>query len=414
MDNILVVDFGSYRVKAGFSSQDEPILMAPSMVGTYQFPNALTGKMNKDTKVIGRSIEDQLPLIQLDYPLKSTEDETVGIQWEFYEDIWNYLLNGFDIDISSEIVFNAKIHGLPMKSEMKIMELLFEKFGILGYGCALQTIGLMISTGKFSGTAVDIGHSSTRIIPFFKGTILEPSVATINIGGKHLTEYLGRVLIEDGKFFQTQDGMFVVNQMKEKCAFANPLVGVSDLRQFVTNFHKNQNDNENISIDDNIDSFLDQQSIADTIETLDGLDPYDFDMPDGGKTRLDAHRYQCVEPLFQPNIAGVYQQGIHSAIIKSIKSSDLNVRKELYGGIMMYGSTSSIPFLQDRMLAELQKIADPGVKISFVPNIKKDYAVWQGLANLASNAQTSSIVLKTDFEEDGAESLKSKIINSML
>jgi len=54
-------------------------------------------------------------------------------------------------------------------------------------------------------------------------------------------------------------------------------------------------------------------------------------------------RIRCSEALFQPHFVGIESVGIHDTAFNSIMRCDLDIRRDLYGNILMAGGTSMIP-----------------------------------------------------------------------
>jgi actin-related protein len=64
-------------------------------------------------------------------------------------------------------------------------------------------------------------------------------------------------------------------------------------------------------------------------------------------------RFRCPEALFQPALLGQEQVGIHETTYNSIMKCDLDIRKDLYGNIVMSGGTTMYSGISDRMQKEV-------------------------------------------------------------
>lgn len=51
-------------------------------------------------------------------------------------------------------------------------------------------------------------------------------------------------------------------------------------------------------------------------------------------------RFRAPEALFQPSFLGLEASGIHETTYNSIMKCDLDIRKDLYGNIVMSGGTT--------------------------------------------------------------------------
>lgn len=74
------------------------------------------------------------------------------------------------------------------------------------------------------------------------------------------------------------------------------------------------------------------------------------------------------EALFNPDPMQMddTKQGLHQMIADSIKSSDIDVRKELYQNIILTGGTTMFRGLQERLDKELDELCPPEYKASII------------------------------------------------
>ncbi|MCQ6513333.1 hypothetical protein NPN18_26580, partial [Vibrio parahaemolyticus] len=72
---------------------------------------------------------------------------------------------------------------------------------------------------------------------------------------------------------------------------------------------------------------------------------------------LGNERFRAPEALFQPSVLGLESVGIHVTTFNSIMKCDVDVRKDLYGNIVMSGGTTMYPGLSDRMQKEITALA---------------------------------------------------------
>lgn len=77
-------------------------------------------------------------------------------------------------------------------------------------------------------------------------------------------------------------------------------------------------------------------------------------LPDGTEIELQGEIFKCPEALFQPNKMNKESMGIHEAIYQSIINCDSQIKKDLYGGILLAGGCTMFkgacftPFLTKR------------------------------------------------------------------
>lgn len=68
-------------------------------------------------------------------------------------------------------------------------------------------------------------------------------------------------------------------------------------------------------------------------------------------------RFRCPEALFEPSFLGLEASGIHELIYTAIHSCDIDVRKDLYGNIVLAGGSSLFPGMPERLQKEITALA---------------------------------------------------------
>ncbi len=66
---------------------------------------------------------------------------------------------------------------------------------------------------------VDTGYSFTHIVPFYKGNVILEGVRRINVGGKHLTNYLKEII--SYRQLMVMDETYVINSVKEEVCYVS-------------------------------------------------------------------------------------------------------------------------------------------------------------------------------------------------
>ena len=82
--------------------------------------------------------------------------------------------------------------------------------------------------------------------------------------------------------------------------------------------------------------------------------------------------------MFQPSFLGMEAAGIHETTYNSIMKCDVDVRKDLYGNIVLSGGTSRFPGIADRMQKEMTTLAPNTMKIKVISPPERLYSVWIG------------------------------------
>jgi len=109
-------------------------------------------------------------------------------------------------------------------------------------------------------------------------------------------------------------------------------------------------------------------------------------LPDGRDITIGSQLFRCPEVLFQPSKMGKEFQGIHEAAFQSIMKCDPDIRKDLYGNIILAGGTTMFKGFAERLNKEIVALAPSTIKIKVVPPPERKYSVWMGGSILTSLA----------------------------
>ncbi|MFW8068570.1 actin, cytoplasmic 2, partial [Klebsiella pneumoniae] len=82
-----------------------------------------------------------------------------------------------------------------------------------------------------------------------------------------------------------------------------------------------------------------------------------YEMPDGQVNTIGAERFRCPELLLQPSFSGMEAPGSHETTYNSIMKCDVDIRKDLYGNIVLSGASTMFPGIADSMSKEITALA---------------------------------------------------------
>ena len=127
-----------------------------------------------------------------------------------------------------------------------------------------------------------------------------------------------------------------------------------------------------------------------------------YELPDGQVITIGNERFRCPEALFQPSFLGMESAGIHETTYKSINKCDADIRKDLYGNIVLAGSSTMFPGFADRMYKEMVALAPTSVKIKVIAPPERKYSAWIGGSILASLSTFQQMwISKQEYDESG-------------
>ena len=182
------------------------------------------------------------------------------------------------------------------------------------------------------------------------------AIRRIDVAGRDVTENLQTQLRKAGYHLHTSAEKEVVRMMKEKCCYiaSNP---VKEEANFINSGGVGAGGSDS------------------------GAE--EFKLPDGNVVKLGAERFRAPEILFNPELIGLEYSGVQHVIVDSIRKVDLDLRKDLYGNIVLSGGTTLTKGFGDRMLSEVKTLVSRDTKIKIFAPPERKYSTWIGGSILA-------------------------------
>ena len=255
----------------------------PALIGRpmLRFKEKLEDKVLKEI-MIGDEVIPFRPLLELSYPMK----EGIIVNEDDMATLWDYCIKQkLEVkgDLNDKKILLTEAPFNPIENKLKMAKIVFEQLGFGFFNIETQAKLTLYCEALQTGIILDSGDGVTHCIPIFEDFILPQNIKRLDIAGRHITEYLIKLLQMKGYSFNSSADFELVREIKEKYCF--------------------------VSCDIDSDRKLDAETTYyNSIHKL----------PDGRKIRISNEKFEAPEILFNPYLIKNESPGVHEMLFDSI------------------------------------------------------------------------------------------------
>jgi len=267
----------------------------------------------------------------------------------------------------------------PRRNRERAAELLFEGFNVPAMYVSVQPPLALYASGRTTGAVLDVGEGATQAMPVFNGFSLPHAVVRSDVAGADVTEALILNLRRAGLPLVTSAEREIAREIKEATCYVALNPSKDDVSAVAT--------------------------------------PYR--LPDGRVVDVTPQdKCRSAEVLFNPSTAGIEARGAHEVVCDSVFKSDVDLRRELLGSILLTGGSTLTAGFAERLVSEVKAVAarsariggggdDAGIKVRVAAPPNRTELVWGGGSILASLSAFRSVwVLRKRYDEVGANAVQ--------
>ena len=444
-----MVDLGSSTVKAGYAGEDTPKAVFSSTVGWLEKGGGDVemkdaGASEKRSTKKGKAAADKEkekdegkkesvgPRYFVDdsgFPRDHAEmvspfdAEGAVVDWDVVEAIWEHTLKKrLVVQPDEHPILLGEPASASREQREKMVELLFEKHAPPALFLAKNPVLTSFASGRATALVVDCGGGGTSVTAVHDGYALKQASARSPLGGDAITDIVLKYL-----------------EKKKACPIRPRHEFTRRLNKDGETFDVSAVKRPNISSSYRL--FKQREIAADVKETTCRLSDraYDeaemknvptvaYELPDGNVVDVGAERFKIPELLFRPELLaeldlgadapelktpdGGDAKGLPALILDVINSCDVDVRKDLFGGMLLAGGGSMFGQLRERLEAELHDAAPTNVRVKMTASanaVERKFATWIGGSILASLGSFQQMWMsKQEYEEHGAQLVHKK------
>lgn len=437
--NAIVIDVGSLHCKAGYAGEDTPKAVFGTALGEVPQQQA-DAPMDVDedpsqTQENGGSQKASEPGGSAAWPWRKrslqilTSAHTRPVD---HQEVRYTMQNGAvsDWDLWGAVIEEAVTKRLRSKPEEhpmllaeptyvskdareKMVEIMFEEFRAPATFLAKNAVLSSFALGRQTSLVVDMGHEGTVVSAVHDGYVLNASVMRSPVGGALLNEGLLASLSAKGGAIHPRYMYKKINKTGGVAAPENVLTAVPEVTASAVAWATaavvadiKESHCRAIEV-----PFNEEENLNMPVQT--------YELPDGSLVDIGVERFKIPELLFNPalikTIPGMRQvhsysggeiKSVQEMVIDSVNSTDVDIRKELFGGVVLTGGSSLFQSTKDRLDRELLDLAPQAAKVKVTTHqnaTERKFSVWLGGSILGSLGSFHQLWMsRQEYDEHGA------------
>mmetsp|Transcript_22283 Transcript_22283/g.22455 ORF Transcript_22283/g.22455 Transcript_22283/m.22455 type:complete len:395 (+) Transcript_22283:53-1237(+) len=314
----VVCDNGTGFVKVGFAGHNFPTSIFPSIVGRpiLRAEETMSDSIMLKDVMCGDEAAACRSHLEVAYPI----DNGIVRHWEDMEHLWNYtFFDKLKIKPRDSKILLTEPPMNPDKNREKLVEKMFETYHFGACNISIQAMLTLYAQGLLTGVVVDTGDGVTHVVPVYDGFVPQHLIRRMDVAGRHVTDYLIKLLLLRGYAFNRTADFETARQIKEKLCYVT-----CDLEK--------------------------ERNLA--LETTCLMES--FTLPDGRVIKIGRERFEAPEVLFDPMLVDCEKKGMSNMVFDMIQDADMDTRPEYYKHIVLSGGSSMYPGLPTRLEKDIK------------------------------------------------------------
>ena len=312
---------------------------------------------------VGEEAQSKRGILTLNYPI----DHGIVTSWDDMERIWRHVYDyELRVKASERPVLLTEPPLNPLQNRERMTEIMFEGFMVPAMYVAVQAALALYASARTTGIVLDSGDGVTHTVPIYEGYCLPHAVSRLDIAGRDITEYFMRLLLESGYSFVSTAEREIVKDIKEKLCY--------------------------VALDPTLEMKASPEEIM-----------KEYRLPDSNIIQIGSQLFRAPETLFVPANVGIEAAGVHKMLFNSVTKCDIDVRRDLYGNVLLSGGSTLFPGLEERILKEMHLQVPVGMLVKIIAPPERKYSLWVGASVLSCLTSFKSMwITVRDYGDFGA------------
>jgi actin-related protein 6 len=363
MSRTLVVDVGAWSLKAGYASDG-------NSTDCHVAPNCITKSRDNKTYV-GSQLSQCADYGDMTF--RRPVQKGYIVNWPAQVAVLDNELDHLQCDTTDTNLIITEQPNAPHQLTQNLHQMLFEHFDFAAvYRSTGPSLNAYNDTRSLFGDpaladpsaiqpadallVVDSGHSHTTITPLLQGRPIHPAVRRLDIGGKHLNNYLAELI--SLRHFSLMDEPHIVSQIKEDACYLStnftqdldaakakdPSIVVDYVLPDYERHHRGFIRPHDASHKAKMER-LGVRQPEDPLNTREEVFP------------LANERFVVPEMLFTPSDIAMPQSGIADTILQSLQCLPELLWQPMLANILLVGGNTLIPNFVERVETGVRMLA---------------------------------------------------------
>ena len=205
----IILDSGSYAIKAGFANDEVPRRVCPTVMTS---PESGTGNVYMGNNALSKH-KRGTPL----HPIQFGRSDCLD-SWKNMEKMWHHIFYN-ELCVAPEthrvLLTECRLDTKPRINYGNMGKIMFENFSVPAIYIYPQAVLALYANGFTTGITVNSGYQTTEIVPIWEGYRISRATKYLNLGGIDLTNYMAKILHAESQ------PKYVIRDIKERVAYVS-------------------------------------------------------------------------------------------------------------------------------------------------------------------------------------------------